>query len=315
MSFHYFLFGFGFTSNVELPGFPPNRNRGSSWCELHLGAEPHLETFNQNRQLIYTSAFKDKFGEPALKMWSIDDQALFELTYSDGHRFWFDRQTANVWALWPPSSCLEEATSYLLGPVLGILLRYRSVVCLHASSVAVDGQAVAFVGPPGAGKSTTATALARRGYKVLADDITAIAEIDGVFRGFPAHPGVWLWPDSIGTLYDKSVYKPRVTRLDDKTRLSTKDGLEFEPNPLPLGRIYVLNSGHSRIASSPQQSFLSLVANTYATNVLTAEMRGQEFTTLTKLISQVPVRHVSWPGGLDRLKEFCDGVLNDAVLK
>lgn len=315
MSFRYSLFGFTFISNLQIPGFPPNSSLGASSCALHLGLEPPLEISNHNRRLTYTSAFKDKLGEPALRIWSVDDLDLIELTYSDGHRFWFDQNAANVWASWPSSSCLEEATSYLLGPVLGILLRHRGVICLHASAVRIDRQAVAFAGPPGAGKSTIAAALARRGYKVLADDITATAEIDGMFHALPAHPGLWLWPDSIERLYDNSDYRPQVTRIDDKTRLSRKDGLEFELSSLPLGKIYILNCGQSYGSDSPQQAFLSLVANSYATNVLTPEMRRQEFVTLTKMVSQVPVRFVTSPRGLDRLNDLCDEVSSSVVLK
>lgn len=277
--------------------------------QLHLGLKPPFEFSHHNRRLTYTSAFTDKHGAPALRIWHIDGLELLELSYSDGHLFWFDQKAVNVWALWPPSSCLQEATSYLLGPVLGILLRYRSVVCLHASAVAIDGQAVAFAGPPGAGKSTIAAALGRRGYKVLADDITAIGEIDGTFSALPAYPGLWLWADSIETLYDKSTYKPRVTQIDDKTRLSQKDGLEFESTSLPLAKIYMLNCGHSFVSDSPQHPFLSLVTNTYATNVLTPAMRKQEFVTLTKMVSRVAVRFLTSPRRLDRLQELCDEVL------
>jgi hypothetical protein len=315
VSFHYSLFGFGFTSNVELPGFAPNGALVSGACELHLGSAPPAEIASQHRELIYTSLIKDLLGNPALRMWSVGNQELLHLTYTDGHQFWFDRQRKHVWGTWPENSCLEEATSYLLGPVLGILLRYKGVVCLHGSSVAINEQAVTFVGPPGAGKSTTATALARRGYKVLADDITAIGEVSGVFHAYPAYPALWLWPDSVNKLYGNSLDKPSVAAKSDKTRLSESNGVGFEVQSLPLARIYVLNSGDPAGSDSVQENFLALVANTYATNVLTPEMRKQEFITLTRLASQASIRRLGSARDFEKLQERCDQFLDETVLR
>ena len=43
---------------------------------------------------------------------------------------------------------------------------------LHASTVVIDGEALAFVGPSGVGKSGHALELMSRGARLLADDIT-----------------------------------------------------------------------------------------------------------------------------------------------
>ena len=74
-----------------------------------------------------------------------------------------DRHGTKLWASWPSHSSVEEAATYLLGPVLGLLLRFRGVTCLHASAVAIGDSVIAFVGAEGAGKSTTAAAFARPG--------------------------------------------------------------------------------------------------------------------------------------------------------
>ena len=55
-----------------------------------------------------------------------------------------------------------------LGMGFGLLLRPRGLVVLHASSVDIDGKAVAFVGNPGRGKSTLALALLEQGHKLVA---------------------------------------------------------------------------------------------------------------------------------------------------
>jgi len=87
----------------------------------------------------------------------------------------------------------EDAATYLLGPVLGLLLRLRGVTCLHASAVALADRAIAFVGSEGAGKSTTAALLARKGLAIISDDVVALVERDALFTFIPAYPYLSLW--------------------------------------------------------------------------------------------------------------------------
>jgi hypothetical protein len=85
----------------------------------------------------------------------------------------------------------------LLGPVLAALLQQRGDLVLHASAVEIDGAAVGFLGGRGAGKSTMAAALLRRGYPLLTDDILAVSLEDGSPRVLPGFPQLKLWPDAV----------------------------------------------------------------------------------------------------------------------
>ena len=108
----------------------------------------------------YTSAYLSEGGEPALRIWEIDGGAFLRVSYFDGTEFWLDREISTLWAHWSDKSSLENTLSYLVGPVLGLLLRLRGVVCLHGSAVAIGDRGIIFVGAEGAGKSTTAAAFA-----------------------------------------------------------------------------------------------------------------------------------------------------------
>jgi hypothetical protein len=236
------------------------------------------------------------------------------MDYSDGHQFWLDRAGGQVWGVWPEGSSLEEATSYLLGPVMGVLLRHRGIICLHASAVAINDRAVAFVGPPGAGKSTMAAALAQGGCRVLADDIATIEERDGVFYVHPGYPGVCLWPNSIGFLYGEKGLAGAPFMSGDKRCLSTEEGLRFEARPLPLDRICILGYRKTgeRTASldtSAQGLFLALVANTYASNILDVQMRATELAVLGRMSSAVRLCAADCERGADQLKEYCNRLL------
>ena len=60
--------------------------------------------------------------------------------------------------------------TFLLGTVFATLLRIKGLYVLHASSVNINGSAVAFSGFKGLGKSTTAMAFYNKGYSIVADD-------------------------------------------------------------------------------------------------------------------------------------------------
>jgi len=318
--FHYSFFGLRLRSNLRLFRLPLAEDpSGQSDCELHLNAAPELEAASSRDALTYTSSFTDRSGEPALRIWQINEGAYSRLDYSDGHQFWLDRKGTHVWATCPDSSSLEELTQYLLGPVLGVALRYRGVVCLHASAVSINNRAIAFLGPPGAGKSTMAAALAQRGYRVLADDITAIQERNGTIHAQPAYPGVSLWPGSIDLLYGRAASEAPPSASGDKQCVSTEEGLRFEARSLPLSRVYILGYRDSHdpasiIATSPQNLFLSLVANTYASNILDTRMRAHEFGVLGRIASEVRGRTVDARRNPSQLGECCNLIAEEAVL-
>jgi hypothetical protein len=138
----------------------------------------------------YRSADFDSNGAPVLVIHSDSTATWLRMRYSDGTEFVLDRTGSEVHLFWVPPSTPEDVLTYLLGPVLGLLLYLRGLTCLHASAIACDGAALVFVGPAEAGKSTLAAAYARQGYRVLTDDVLvlvrnehSIVAIPGVPRG------------------------------------------------------------------------------------------------------------------------------------
>lgn len=83
---------------------------------------------------------------------------------------------------------------FLLGSVFGFLCHQRGVLPIHAATVEIDGGAVAFAGSSGAGKSTLAAAFRRRGFRLLADDVTPMAP--DTMQFLPGLRRIRLWSDS-----------------------------------------------------------------------------------------------------------------------
>lgn len=59
---------------------------------------------------------------------------------------------------------------------------YNNIFPLHASAVSLQGTGLIFVGEGGRGKTTTALALAMRGWKLIADDICFLTARDNVYE-------------------------------------------------------------------------------------------------------------------------------------
>src|SRR5271163_3715121 len=319
-SFTYTVFGLSLRSNEQIPGLKlAKKSAADPAVGIHLNVSPLGAEILPSFQdvLTYVSPYSDEAGNAALKMWSIAGGDFSRLVYSDGTQFWLNREGTEIWATWPENLTIEDTATYLLGPVLGILLRLRGVTCLHASAVAFGEKAVAFVGSEGAGKSTTAAALARRGHAVLSDDVVALAERNGSFFVHPAYPYLCLWPESVESLYGSAEALPRFSANYEKRRLSLgKQELRFAEQALPLAAIYILGERRGDPAPqvqeiAPQEAFLSLVANTFATNVLDSGMRAKEFETLGRLLPSVMIRQIHAHQDASRLQELCARICDD----
>jgi hypothetical protein len=330
---HYFvysLFGLHIHSSHELPeissvqvSFPTSAknepSRADRTVEIRLQASPHDEVACPylSEEFRYATEDKDSAGVSSLRIWKVNGGEFLRLEYFDGTKFWLDREGTRVWATWPETLTIDDAATYLLGPVLGLLLRLRGVTCLHASAVSLGDCVVAFVGPEGAGKSTTAAALAQQGCAILSDDVVALTEIDGAFHVHPAYPYLCLWPESVETIYGSADALPQFSQSYEKRCLSLeRNKLQFETRSLPLKAIYIFGERRSDLAPrletiSAQKSILALVANTFATNVLETEMRAKEFSTLGRLVPNVRIRKVFAHRDLGRLPELCRLIRGD----
>ncbi|MGA8023807.1 MAG: hypothetical protein WB990_12605 [Candidatus Acidiferrales bacterium] len=318
--FTYSVFGLTLRSNQQIPEIPLAKQPSAGpVVAIHLNVSPLSNGIISSdlEILTYVSPNNNEAGIPALRIWKVGNGNFSRLAYSDGTQFWLDREGTEVWGTWPADVTLEDAATYLLGPILGRVLRLRGVTCLHASAVAFGEEAVAFVGPAGAGKSTTAAALALRGHAVLSDDVVALAERDGSFYVHSAYPYLCLWPESVQSIFGSPDALPQFSTNYEKRCLSLgKQELQFAERPLQLTAIYLLGERRDDPAPviedlPPLQAFLSLLANTFGMNVVDGSMRAKEFETLGRLVPSVKVRQL-WPHqDPNRLPESCRRICDD----
>jgi hypothetical protein len=238
--------------------------------------------------------------------------------YGDGTAIDVDDRLrpARIRAAIAPGQTLEDLTAYLYGPVLGFLLRARGQLALHASCVRVADGAVLIAGAAGAGKSTTAAALATRGYAVASDDLTALTLDDGAAIAWPAFDHLRLWPTSQPLVLGDAACLDRITPTWDKRRFPL-DGAAFADTPCPVRAIVVLRERRSdaRVvtrALTPAHAVIKLATLTYANYLLDATMRAHELGQLGALVRAVPVIAVTPPTGRDGLGRLCDAIVRAA---
>jgi hypothetical protein len=320
-TFH-LAYGLRILADRPIPGLVPSAlPHAEIDLRVHMG---HPRGFfapspSSDAEIFYCGSHVDDHGQPSLRVAAISNGEFIGFFYRDGARFAIHRSGGELWADWPEGYCIEDAATYLVGPVLGFILRLKGVTPLHASSVAIDDQAIALVGAPGAGKSTTAATFARRGFPVLSDDVVPLRCRGDEFLVAPGYPRVNLWPDSVDTLLGSEDALPRITPTWGKHYLPLDHGSgHFERRPLPLGAIYLLGErdpGFSapRIeAVSLSEALIALVANTYVNYVLDRGMRQREFELLAHLVAHIPVRKIYPSADPQAVFQMCEMLAEDA---
>ena len=318
MVFHR-LYGLLVETDKAIPGVPVLSN-SEGVIDVRIRLRPKASPLSASSlpsEAFYVSRMKDENGNPVLRAVLLADARHLALLYSDGTRFALERRGNEVFADWPDPLTLEDAAPYLVGPVLGIILRLRGMVPLHASAVSIGDQAIALVGPAGAGKSTTAAAFARCGYRVISDDVVALTPEGPRFGIPPGYPRVNLWVESVRAMFGSGVSLPLISPSWDKRFMPLDPHTQFETRSLPLGGIYVLQNRATGMRGpvmerlTGTEAFFALLGNTYMNYLPDPEGRRREFELLGRVVTEVPIRRIQAPADLSMVHELCATIAAD----
>lgn len=130
--------------------------------------------------------------------------------------------------------------------VLPILLYQRGLSVFHASTVEIDGGAVAFMGTPGVGKSRYAASLLERGGSLVDDDILALAPGGDCPMALPGYPFFKIWTGSAERF--QSLLSGMTLMLSNDVKCLYRMDGGFSRRPAPLRKVFILQDG----AESPE---------------------------------------------------------------
>jgi hypothetical protein len=310
-----FLFvGFGLTisANCPVPGLQSAVEAVEPDVRIWLGQTP--PGFGASRTTARTHSIEA--SSEWVTVWKHEE--YFQLRYNDGTEFFIARSGDTVWAVWPDDLTLEDTATYLLGPIINIVLRLRGTLTLHASAVRIGTEAVAFVGPQGAGKSTLAAFFATAGHVVLTDDAAAIEDNGRSFKIIPAYPRVRLWPTSANLLFGSHDALPRLTPGWDKLYLELGvDKQTYQFDAAPLAAVYFLDprsdeGGTPRIEPITHRDAMIRLIGNIGGNALLGEVDpAKSFDQLQRIARFVPLRTIVPTSGMESLLALRTAVEED----
>lgn len=200
----------------------------------------------------------------------------------------------------------------LFGVVLAVLLNQRQKFVLHGCAISMNGGgATVLLAPKGCGKSTLTARLLERGHKLMADDVTALEEDEGVFYVLPGLPILKLWPDSLRTLKLPMGRAKELSPFFEKQLYEVREC--FCNVRRPLQRIIVLSYTDEVVASTSdlKGQMLAVLANHYFASfghIFTKSEHQELLEMCSKIALKVKVVSLGIPWGLEGIDKSCEWI-------
>ncbi|MFD0047957.1 HPr kinase/phosphorylase [Actinomycetes bacterium NPDC127524] len=294
----YKAFGLTVSSDIHLPELP--------LYKLDSDGEPDVvieEAQLYNLWCTYSEPGEDFVIKQNSIMFYLSGKGIFLI--QDGKKIFFSPFEG---------SHEREIRLYLLGTCMGAILLQREIMPIHGSAIDIDGKAYAIVGDSGAGKSTTASALMKRGYRLLSDDVIPVTLNDNHQPIVtPSYPQQKLWLDSLQHFGMKSSqFQPLIVR-EDKFAIPVSS--QFAAESLPLGGVFELVSDDIDTIEIKKYSglerFYKLFYHTYRNFFLQRSgLMEWHFNLCTKMINQFGFYQLRRP-----VNRFTANDLADMIIK
>jgi hypothetical protein len=215
----------------------------------------------------------------------------------------------------------ESFQVYMLGQALSFALVKRGLEPIHATVLAIHGEAVVFLGDSGFGKSTLAASFISAGHPVLTDDLLMLHITDDGILAYPGPPRIKLFPEIARRFLGEMATGVPMNRDTERVIIPLNANQSCSV-PLPVRAIYSLSAPRDvfrkqpiRIKPlSPRAGLTELVKNTFNRSLVDSDRLTRQLEQTSRLATLLPVRELSIPRDLDRLTEVQQAILSDLAL-
>lgn len=223
------------------------------------------------------------------------------------------RGGAKIFVEAKPGQSERDTRGYLLGSAMGAIIHQRGLLPLHANAIVVGGEAAAFAGDMGAGKSTLADFFRRRGRAVLSDDVCVVTfTADGRVLAWPGIPRIKLWDDALTAAGASADGLERV--FDEQAKYSLPLSAATPVEPIPLASLYLLERGDASEPSSIRamagaEAFDQVRSNIYRGEYAAALGKSEvQFANLVALLKRVRVFAARRAWGFDVFRQEAEAL-------
>ena len=211
---------------------------------------------------------------------------------------------------------------WLQGHVFSTLLHIRGIFNIHASSVVLNGRAIALSGDTHAGKSTLALSFLSKGWQLLTDDLLPLS-LDGgsgTISALPSYPVMRLFEDVSGLFFADKNQFPNAALGWSKLRVpSSKLATVFRDKAALLVAFFKIRrlEESAEFSAGEAVRFSRLSGSVAIREVLGAaitlpclnrRLQAKYFRSCGAIASSIPVVELQILPGLDHLPGICDAI-------
>lgn len=303
---HYQAFGEHLASDIPFPELAPRAPTEARWS---LTVDPELPDAPEH-QLLGRAHMYDDIDARLIR----DEAGIYWFEIDDTGRFRFDPRVGQIHFRPIPDASWDFVRSHFLGGVLGVLFHLAGEITLHASAVHGPEGTLGFLAPKGAGKSTLALSLVRRGYRLVTDDDLVI-RTDGPPTARPGIPAPRLTHASRARL---DVLPDEPDGPDGKAALRTLPERDIESDTTRLAALYLIASPDAGAHTSdapvrrtrlPTHEAALLLHGQEKIGVLLGSGEAPVLLDLAiRIAERVPVYRLDLLRDMDRLDEVADRI-------
>jgi hypothetical protein len=214
----------------------------------------------------------------------------------------------------------ESFHVYLLGQALAYALVKQGFEPLHATGLAVNGRAVAFLGDGGFGKSSLAACFLQDGHTLVTDDMLILQSTANGHVAYPGPDRIKLFPSIARRFLGKRA--SGVPMNSGTGKLVIPLARSVWPQAVPLAGIYVLcvphevrHKGAIRIEPfTAREAFVSILANTFNSAITGSDRLQRQAAAAIRLVRSVPIKKLLYPRVLAQLPAVRDAIIKDLLL-